>query len=496
MNRIDGRNISAPLDLETDVVIVGSGPAGAAVAQVVAGSGARVVVVEEGHWVQPDEFPVDALSSFARHYRDMGTTVMHGPAMVPYIQGRAVGGSSVINGAICWKLPQDVYAGWIQNDPGIEANLAWADVSAAVDQVETDLNVQPTAPAIAGAKNTLLGKGAEALGLEHRPIRRNVRGCKGLGRCLQGCPDGNKLSMDRSFLVESERHGAIVASGVRVLRVIRRRGKAVGVIGRSESGHRVRVTAGRAVVLAASAIQTPALLRRSGIRHGPVGDYLQCHPGVAVSGEFEESVRMWEGATQGHEVIGLRSEGLKFEALGFGIGLLAGRLPGVGTDLARAMDRIDHYANWGAAVRATGQGRVRPFGSGVVVRWAPTQRDVQLFRRGLVVLGRMMFAAGARSITLDAAGWSQPISDPRKLDQFETEGPLRASAYTPAATHLFGTCRMGSDPRSSVVRPDFRHHRVDRLYVADSSVFPTNTGVNPQIAISALATLCGRNIVA
>jgi choline dehydrogenase-like flavoprotein len=61
-------------------------------------------------------------------------------------------------------------------------------------------------------------------------------------------------------------------------------------------------------------------------------------------------------------------------------------------------------------------------------------------------------------------------------------------------THLFATARMGSDRTASVVRPDFRHHTIAGLYVADSSVFPSNLGVNPQIAIMALAQLCARSI--
>jgi choline dehydrogenase-like flavoprotein len=64
-----------------------------------------------------------------------------------------------------------------------------------------------------------------------------------------------------------------------------------------------------------------------------------------------------------------------------------------------------------------------------------------------------------------------------------------------AVTHMFGTCRMGSDPERSVVGPDFRHHAVDGLYVADSSVFPSNLGVNPQIPVMAVATLCGRRVL-
>ena len=63
-------------------------------------------------------------------------------------------------------------------------------------------------------------------------------------------------------------------------------------------------------------------------------------------------------------------------------------------------------------------------------------------------------------------------------------------------THKFGTCKMGSDPRRSVVRPDFRHHATAGLYVADSSVFPTNLGVNPQVPIAAVAALAARCVIA
>jgi choline dehydrogenase-like flavoprotein len=63
-------------------------------------------------------------------------------------------------------------------------------------------------------------------------------------------------------------------------------------------------------------------------------------------------------------------------------------------------------------------------------------------------------------------------------------------------THLFGTARMGADRATSVVRPDFRHHTVAGLYVADSSVFPTNLGVNPQLPIMAMAARCAERIIA
>lgn len=494
MTRIDGRQVATTLELSTDVVVVGSGPAGAAVAADLAARGIGVVVVEAGRWFEPAELPVASFDAMSALYRNMGASVVVGRAPMPYLQGKMVGGSSPINGAICWRLPADVHRGWVVQDPALGDALPWDAVESVTDRIEARLGVAPTDPAVAGRKNELMAVGAEAVGLEHRPIRRNVSGCRGLGRCMQGCPEGNKLSMDRSLLLDALADGATVVSSVEVDRVVTERGRAVAVEGRSDGGGFVRIRADRAVVVAASAVQTPVLLLASGIDQGPVGRHFQAHPGVSMSGRWAEPVRMWEGATQGHEVIGLRHRGLKFEALGFGLEVLAARLPGVGSDLAHQIDDLAHHLDWGVAVRAEAQGRVRLVRGRTVVSYEPTRRDIAQFRTGLRHLGEMMLAAGAESVDPGVRGYRRHVTDVATLHHLEQRGPRSPAAYTTAITHLFGTARMGSDPDRSVVRPDFRHHHVDQLYVADSSAFPSNTGVNPQISIMALATLCARRV--
>lgn len=494
MNVLDGAAVRADLDEETDVAVVGSGPAGASCARELSRAGLRVTVLEEGPWVRPEAFRADAFSAMAQLYRGMGATITSGRAPMPYVQGRALGGTSVVNGAISWRLPRDVWDEWVAADAALADALPWPELEAAMAEVERDLGVVETAPEIAGPKNLLMARGADALGLAHRPIRRNVRGCRGLGRCLQGCPEGNKSSMDRSFLVEAAERGARIAANVRVERVVVERGRAVAVRAVAAGGGRVFVRARHAVVLAASAVQTPVLLLQSGVRGGPVGDGFQAHPGVSVGGRFREPVRMWTGATQGHEVIGLRREGIKFEVLGYDMALVAARAKGVGAALAGELDDLAHVAHWGAAVRARARGAVRPSGSGARVRYSLAVEDVARVRRGVRVLGEMLLAAGAEWVAPGVHGFAPTVSDRAAMARIEAEGPLDARAYALAATHLFGTCRMGSDPRASVVRGDFRHHRVDGLYVADSSVFPSNTGVNPQTAICALAALAGRRI--
>lgn len=495
MSHIDGRGVATGLDLSADVVVVGSGPAGCAVAREAAAQGASVIVVEAGPWVQPGDFPLSTFSSMSALYRDMGCSLVLGSASIPYLQGKMVGGSSPINGAICWRMPRNVYDEWCHADDALREALPWDTIESVTDEIETRLNVRPTDAAIAGRKNLLMAKGAEALGLEHRPIRRNVLDCKGLGRCMQGCPQGYKQSVDATLLADALRHDTTVVSSVEVRQIVCHGRRADGVVGSAEGGGTVRLKARRAVVLAASAVQTPVLLIRSGLRHGPVGENFQCHPGVSMAGRFREPVRMWEGATQGHEVVGLRREGLKFEALGFDLTVLAARLEGVGSELARSIAEIAHWLDWGAAVRAEARGRVRVVLGQTVVTYSPTARDVQQFRRGLRVMGEMMFAAGAEEVAPGVRGFAPRLSAPTDLEGLERNGPHRAAAYTAAITHMFGTCRMGRDPATSVVRPDFRHHAVESLYVADSSVFPTNLGVNPQIPIMALATLCARRVM-
>lgn len=495
MTRVDGRAARRDLNLRADVVIVGSGPAGSAAAREATRHGASVIVLEAGRWIAPHEFPEPAFDAMALSYRSMGASLVVGAAPTPYVQGKMVGGSSPINGAICWRMPRNVYDEWITADPPLAEGLPWEALEAATDAIERRLDVRPTEPAIAGAKNLLLARGAEAIGLAHRPIRRNVTGCEGLGRCMQGCPKGRKNSVDATLLADAEAAGATVVSSVEVTRVETARGRATGLLGVADGGARVSVRADRAVVLAASAVQTPALLMRSGLAQGPVGENFQCHPGVSMAGRFPDAVRMWEGATQGHEVIGLCHEGLKFEALGFDLAIMASRLDGVGRALARALDDLAHQVDWGVAVRAEARGRVRLLLGRPVVFFSPTERDVARYRRGLRVMGEMMLAAGANHVSPGVRGFMAQTSRIEDLVALEREGPRGAAAYTSAITHMFGTCRAGSAPRRSVVRPDLRHHAVDGLYVADSSVFPTNLGVNPQVPIMAVATLCARSVL-
>jgi len=170
------------------------------------------------------------------------------------------------------------------------------------------------------------------------------------------------------------------------------------------------------------------------------------------------------------------------------------RIPGIGRELMRNFGVFSNLAVWAVVVRAEAEGTVRPgWGGRDKVKLSLTQPDIQRFRKGTAMLARMMFEAGAREVWPGIYGLPSVI---RSIDEVRLidEASLDSRFWSFITTHLFGAARMGVDPRTSVVGPDFQTHEAKGLYVVDSSVFPTNLGVNPQHSIMGMSRLAATRI--
>jgi choline dehydrogenase-like flavoprotein len=342
-------------------------------------------------------------------------------------------------------------------------------------------------------------KGAAALGYRGHVTRRNEKGCEGSGRCIQTCHSKRKQSVDVTYIPHAIGRGARVYATCRAEDFIRSGKLVTGVRARfrdidtGKRGARVTIHARRAVVVAASVVQTPGLLGTlplDGAAH--LGRHFRAHPGTGVAGVYDEPVRPWLGATQGFEVTHFRDAGIKLEALGIGPELGSVRLAGIGAPFMDALAHFDHMAVWVVAARAEAEGRVRSGGGEPIITYTPSPADMQKVRGGMKALAAMHFAAGARAVHPGIHG-VKPTLRPDELDLLDV-ATLDPQAYSLVATHLFGTARMGRDATEGVVGTDFQVHGLRGLYVVDSSLFPTNIGVNPQHTIMAVAMLAGEKI--
>jgi choline dehydrogenase-like flavoprotein len=496
---LDGQAEQKPFSETYDYVIVGSGASGATAARVLAESGASVAILEEGPAVWTNQFSNLTANTFQRLLREQGAQVALGRSMMTILQGRCLGGSTVINAGICWRIPDDVWEPW-NSVFGLGEALPLDQLHTHWDQIESELSVESTPPELWGNNNRLMDEARGKLGLAGAPIRRNADGCQGSGRCFNGCPHGAKQSMLVSYLPYAAERGANLITSARVDRVLTKNRRAVGVRGYFHDPYTHRnlapftVFVRKAVLVGASAIQTPLLLARSGVRSPHLGKHLQGHPGIPMVGIFDAPVNMWFGATQGYDIFEHRTDGkFKIETISLPPELLFAQMYGVGQEWVQQMAQAENAAVWAVHLRAETQGLVTQGLLGPAVYFELTQADIAHLRVAMGLLAELFFVAGARYVLPGIFGVPAQLDSPDQKRLIE-EGPCDPASYNFTISHMFGTARMSVRPADGVVGPDFAVHGLENLYVIDSSVFPTNLGVNPQIAIMGIAMHAARQI--
>ncbi|HEX3346061.1 MAG TPA: GMC family oxidoreductase N-terminal domain-containing protein, partial [Polyangiaceae bacterium] len=151
---VDGAALSRDVEESFDYVVVGSGAAGAVAAHTLAKAGFSVAMVEEGPWIRTRDFGESVYDAFRHMYRDAGTQVCEGRSYIPVIQGRCVGGSTVMNSAIAHRTPDDVLAEW-HDRFGLREHITGEALAPHFDALERELNVHAVDDDVLGENNRL-----------------------------------------------------------------------------------------------------------------------------------------------------------------------------------------------------------------------------------------------------------------------------------------------------------------------------------------------------
>lgn len=491
---IHTETISRDVTLDADVVVIGSGAGGGTAAGLLASAGLNVVVLERGGYRNEADFSHLEADAYRSMYLDgaFGSTSDGGVLM---LAGGTLGGGTVINYTTSFATPPEVQVEWDQvaGFDGVFEGDLYQSSSAAV-QKRLNVNRDHGWPS---SRARLMEKGLRGLGWQVDEMPRNVDGCteQDCGYCTMGCRIGAKQSTLLTYLQDAADAGArfITDADVRMIEIDRDR--ASGVVA-SVGDHTVRVRA-RTVIVAAGALNTPAVLLRSGVGGKAAGRYLRLHPVTALWGRYDEEVQPWMGILQARysdEFANLDGQGygFKFETAPVHPLFPAGFIGWEdGASFKRDVLGLAHLNVAGILLRDRDHGRVtiRKDGS-PVWNYAISKYDQSHMREGVLRAAEWLAESGAREILTSSIRPVRWLPDSGSIGAFMAHadsigyGPNRMSYFS---FHQMGSARMGDDPGTSVVGADNEAHDVKGLYVMDGSCFPTASGVNPMISIAAIA---------
>ena len=493
-----GGNAPPPRELECDVAIVGSGAGGGVTAEILARNGLAVVIVEEGPLASSRGFRMREADAYPALYQEGAARKTRDKA-VNILQGRCVGGSTTVNWTSSFRTPEPTLAFWRERfglaEFTPEALAPW------FAQAEERLSIADW-PVPPNENNAILRRGAQALGIDAPGIRRNVKGCANLGYCGTGCPVNGKQSMLVTTLPAALDLGARLLVRARAWQLIVDGGRPAGLevrwlddTGRETSAR--SIVRARHYVLAGGAINTPALLLRSGCPDPDrrIGRHTFLHPTLVCAATFDTPVDGFQGAPQTvytdhflrtHPIDG--PLGFKLEAPPLHPLLFATTTQGFGAEHAARMRQFRNTHALIALLRdgfhpgAPG-GRVELLDDGSPVLDYPLTGAVfEGARRALLAMAEIQFAAGARTVlpVHEAAREYRSWGEARAAIAALPMEPLRLRVVS---AHVMGGCAMSAERARGVTRPDGRLHLLEQVSVHDGSLFPTSIGANPQLSI-------------
>lgn len=514
--------------LTCDVLVIGSGAAGATLAATIAEkSDLAVILLEKGPYYGAESFNQRELDMMKLLANNGSRSTIDGA--IPVAGGECVGGGTTVNFALSFDPIPAVWESWRRrygvkgfsfdaaaSDYGVEG----LNMPSALREVRERSNVHEPADDQINENNALFLEGCRRLGISARKFELNMRGCIGCGFCGQGCAYDAKRGTLVTYVQDALRHGVRLIHHCTVDRIHFEKSaglaRAVGIEARVQPnlpGSRPNSVApgplsisARLIVASAGAIETPSLLLRSNAPDPArrIGRGLVLHPSLPIAGVFDRRLTSYRGITGSYYSDYFYADhGFMFECLFDQPIDAAFALPGFGAEHFALMQKYDRLGGFGTMLvdRSSPDNRVAwDREKGAAIRYRLTTSDKERLRFAAARMIEVMLAAGAEQAILTSHEALTPRGDAVFYDADEARYCERLT-FAPNATlvssaHAQASVKMSEDPRLGSVNSRGELHGATHLIVCDSSAFPTSCGANPMIAIMTMARYQGRRIAA
>jgi choline dehydrogenase-like flavoprotein len=516
-----------PEIIETDVLVVGSGCGGGVCAKNLAESGHRVLVVEKGHSWTPDHFPMEPINGL-NHLFMNGAFISSDDTSVNIVAGQTWGGGGTVNWSASLQTQGYVRREWAER--GLPFFTS-AEFQTSLDRVCDRMGVS-TEFINHNRPNQILLEGARKLGYSHKDVPQNTGGKQhDCGHCTYGCGSCEKQGPVVSYLPDAARAGTKFIEGFHAEEILfSRKGGAqvaTGVMGTWKSRdinggvagepvtHRKVIINAKRIIVSGGTMQSPLLLLRSGLKNPQIGRNLHVHPVGFLGAVYDEEINPWDGAiltsvVGEYENLDGKGHGAKLEATNMiPSSWLTWLAWNGGLTYKLNAARMKHMAGYISISRDRDTGRVYadPVDGRVRFQYSPSKFDKNHILEGLVALAKIQYVEGASEIFTVIPGVSTFVRDPAAprgdginderfqawLDEIRAVGfPTPESSFLSA--HQMGTCRMSALEKDGVVDSRGRVWGTEGLYVADASVFPSASGVNPMVTNMAISDWISRGI--
>lgn len=478
-------------EITADVVIVGSGAAASILANQLVKIGRQVLLVEFGGLEETTTFNEDEVDMVSRLYAN-GALQLSRDFRFQVFQGRCVGGSTVVNNAVCFDTPEHILDKWI-NEMGIGINREryLSSMAAVYKLMRISHTPIMTDERFLNPGGRLFAEACKKMGYdkpELDSVMANINGCLGSGYCNIGCQFGKKLSMLDTILPQTQtaHPGALqIIANCEAISFNRNGNKIISLTGKFKNGRKITIK-GNTFVSSAGAVSSSILLLRSKLGIANAGKKLAFNLGTQITAAYKQTVNSYDGLQISHF---LKTEDHRYvmETWYNPPMFQSTAMPGWFDQHFRNMQQYGNMACTGILVGTASNAEVKVAGLfGRDINYVPTEDDFNSLMDGLEKASEIYLTGGAERVMPNTFNYYE-YKTVKELKENLRKNIKASPDISTGTGHPQGGNVMSNDPKTGVVDENFKVFGFDNLFVCDASVFPTSLGVNPQVTVMSLA---------